>query len=237
MFRRAVLFVLVAFLMGFPLAAESFGEEAGNVASGEFKVNGASFAECVSMADSLTEKGDELSAAKDFEKAIEYYNMAISINGNHAKALLSRGISYYKLGLNEEALADINSSISKAIAIEEQGASAFYFQGVIYSESKEYDKALDSLNKSIALKPEQAHALNSRGVAFLKKGLYGEAIDDYNAAFSIDSTLIEAINNRGDAYEQVGNYRKACRDWKRACDKELCDKFKFMELIGACNNG
>ena len=79
--------------------------------------------------------------------------------------------------------------------------------------------------------------MNSRGVAFVKKGLYDQAIDDYNSALSKDSSLTQSLNNRGDAYEQMGNYRKACRDWKRACDKELCDKFRFMELIGACGNG
>lgn len=237
MFRSAFIFALVAVSLLLPFASVSHGAKAGEAAIKEFKVDGTSFADCVSMADALTEKGDGLSAAGQYEKAIEYYNMAISINANHAKALLSRGKAYYNMGFNDEALMDIHSAISKSIAIEEQGASAYYFQGVIFSEAQEYDAALESFNKSIALDSKQPLALNARGVVLVKKGLFEQAIDDYNSAFSMDSDLAQALSNRGDAYEQMGIYRKACRDWKRACDKELCDKFKFMELIGACKNG
>lgn len=233
MFRIVSLFVFIAVLLVFPLTSGSFAAQPGENATVDFKVNGASFAECVSMADALTEKGDELSAGEKYEKAIEYYNMAISINGSHIKALLNRGIAYYNSGLNDRALTDINRSIE----IDDQLAKAFYFQGVIYSEAKEYEKAIESFNKSIALDPEQALALNARGIALVKKGFFVRAIDDYNDALSKDSSLTQSLNNRGNAYEQMGNYRRACRDWKRACESEFCDKFKFMEFIGACKNG
>ncbi|MEE9542997.1 MAG: tetratricopeptide repeat protein [Thermodesulfobacteriota bacterium] len=234
MYRTGII-IFAAFFIIFSSSLVSYSaeEKPAKKIEADIKANGASFNECVSMAEDLAVKGDELSAKEEYGKAIEYYNMAISINGNFGKALLNRGIAYYNIGLKEVALVDIN----KSLAIDKDVATASYFQGVIYNEQGEADKALESFNKAIDLQPDHSRAFSNRGKAYVNKGLYERAIDDYNAALKKDPELIEAYTNRGNAYEYMGDYKLACRDWKKACDNEACEKFRFMEIIGACGKG
>ncbi len=89
--------------------------------------------------------GNKEDKAGNYEKAIGYYNQAISVNSNYAEAFYNRGLSYYNLNKYAEAHTDFN----KAIQINPNFAKAFnnrgtakYFLSDKKGACKDWEKAL-----------------------------------------------------------------------------------------------
>lgn len=91
----------------------------------------------VSRGLSLTEKGR-------YDKAIEYYNKAITIDPNYVYAYSNRGIAYAWKGEYDKAIDDFN----KGILLSPNDAHIYFNRGVAYHNSGQDDKATSDLNKA-----------------------------------------------------------------------------------------
>lgn len=187
---------------------------------------------------------------KDFNKALEIANNAISQFPSQADAYYGRGNAYYSLKKYNEAIADYNKAISlgykkvqvfiyKAqafielkeydIAIEiinqalttNNDSSLYNTRAYVLNTKGDYDKAIEDCNKSIALDTNKPNAYKNRGLAYSGKKEYEKAIEQFNKAISIDPTYMYAYDGRGDTYIKLANKDKAMADFKTACDKGL----------------
>ena len=150
----------------------------------------------------------------NIETEIEYYNRAIELNPENAKAYNNRGLAYMNLEEYGTAIRDYN----KAIELNSKFATAYYNRGIAFSYLKGYEKAISDYNKAIELNPESDAAYNNRGLAYKNLKEYEKAISDYNRAIELNPESDAAYNNRGIAYEDLKEYEKAISDFNRAME-------------------
>lgn len=112
----------------------------------------------------------------DYKKAVEYYTKALK-HGDKAWYYKARGVAYYSMSDNVNALKDLN----RAIELWPQYADALAWRGTVYEEMEMYDEALADLNLAGRLKPYGSLAQKHLGNVLAKKGRYEEAVKAYDA--------------------------------------------------------
>ena len=160
-----------------------------------------------------------------FDKVIENYTMAITINPNYAGAYNNRGNTYVNKGLYDKAIEDFTIAIS----ITPNFAEAYNNRGIVYFNVAQYDRAIEDYTKAIAMNPNFAEAYNNRGNAHDEKGQSDKAIEDYNQAIAINPDYADAYFNRGLVYSRLDKSDNAMSDFQKACDmgnKNGCEALK-----------
>jgi tetratricopeptide (TPR) repeat protein len=56
--------------------------------------------------------------------ALRDYNESLKINANFAEAYHNRGLTYYKLGNREKAIADLEAAVRLALSQGKQGTAS-----------------------------------------------------------------------------------------------------------------
>jgi len=90
-----------------------------------------------------------------------------------------------------------------------QTSSDWYNIGFAFSESGEYNKAIEAYDKAINIDPNNAFAWNSKGYALAKLGENRRALEAYDKAIAINPNDEEAWLNKGVAHLFLGEYSKS----------------------------
>lgn len=109
--------------------------------------------------DTYKAKALQYSNNKNYKKAIEYYNKALSMNKDNPY-LLARIASNYRR--NKEYGRAIEF-MNRAIKREPDGAN-YYLRGLIYYEKGDNELALPDFEKSLLINPDGAYVNASRKV-------------------------------------------------------------------------
>ncbi len=157
-------------------------------------------------------KGYQHDLNKDYDKAIEAYTSAITLNQNNAEAYNNRGAAYGSKGQNETAFENFN----KALSISPNKAAVYYNRGLYYAKKNQYEKAIDDFNKVIAIAPNYLGAYTMRGLVNVMKGKYDRAIEDFNRAIALNPNDAQAYENRGNAYSKMGQHDRAIENYNAA---------------------
>ena len=112
---------------------------------------------------------------KDPNKAVDYWNHAISSKQNTAVAYSNRGLAYHNLRQYQNAVKDYNT----AIKMEPGYAAAYNNRGNSYYELNKYQLALNDFNQSLKLRPKYAKAHLNRGLAFYQMDKNLQACRDF----------------------------------------------------------
>ena len=152
---------------------------------------------------------------KQFEKAIEWYNIA---NAKDVSPFTYSNISdcQKELGNYEEALSSINKALnmdSLKVSYLQRKASLCYNIGNVESAIAEWDKIL-------AIDPEYAWGYYRRGWYKKLSGNTDGAIEDYTMSLALDPEYSYAYFSRGDAYKKQGKKDLANADYKKAIELE-----------------
>jgi len=91
-----------------------------------------------------------------------------------------------------------------------------YRQGLAYSDSLNYEKALDYFNTSIKWDRNNIPSLIARAHAFYQLEKEDAAIKDYNKVLAMDSTNFNAWFGRGLVYLNNKDYQNALQDFEKA---------------------
>ena len=136
-----------------------------------------------------------------------------------------------------------------------QSAYAHDRRGSVWSEKKEYAKAIAEHGEAVRLDPRFANAYCGRGFAWQEQGENDKAIADYNEAIRLDPRLTNAYCNRAVAWLEkkevdnaIADYNEAIRlhpdspypflgraaawCWKLEYDKAIDDYNAFIRLYG-----
>ena len=130
-----------------------------------------------------TEGIDEKDPAKKealLRRSVEYNTRALEIHPTHKSALLNRGVSYYHLGMYEEAIADQQRVINLAPS-DPKGRTnlslALGGKGKYYEDEKQdLENALKLLTESISLDSSNEETMWHLGTVNAKRGNNAEAI-------------------------------------------------------------
>ena len=136
--------------------------------------------------------------------------------------------------------------ISKAIDLEPEYNTAYYYRSLAYMNMDEYEKAISDIDKAIKFAPKVFGYFNHRGTVYLFWKKYPKAIEDFTKALTIEPRNIVSYINRGDAYRLSENYENAITDYTSALS--LDDKlihvhnnrgytyYKIKEKNNACKD-
>ena len=148
------------------------------------------------------------------EQAIADYDQAIKFNLNYARAYNNRGISYNRLKLYENAIADYN----RAIELDHAPLSWPYNnRGNTHFNLEQYAQALADYTEAVRLDPDYVNAYYNRGETNLKLGAYQAALSDFDRAANLDSNEWYYYQ-RGLAHRLLNQSDQAQADFKQAIE-------------------
>ncbi len=150
----------------------------------------------IAFSNANKKKGHEFLQKEKYQKAIEYFNLALSENPKDFGAYNYRGVAYEKISKFAEAIKDFN----KAIEINPHDAVIYYNRGVVYSRQSNHVLALQDYNKAISLNPKDEWAYYNRALTYEKLFKYVSMIQDLEKAIEINPNHIFAHNNLGWIY-------------------------------------
>lgn len=188
-------------------------------------------------------RGVSYSVMGNNDKALDDFNMAISIDPKLGKAYYERGRLLWTLGKKDEGCIDLGrggslkDSLSRDLFDEK-----FCWKEAVTNASdaasklrlNDYQGALTAIEKSIQLCPDSANYLGMRGRALYGLGKVEAAMRDFDRAISLSNTCVDAFYGRGMAFLQKRKYQEAFDDLAKALalNNKLADA--FLQRAAAC---
>jgi tetratricopeptide (TPR) repeat protein len=143
--------------------------------------------------------------ARDFDKAIGYYSVAILSNRNYAFAYNDRASAKRAKGDLDGAVEDYE----KALIVDSSFVFIYNNLGSAYRLRKSYSKAIETYTKALKLDPKYLTALINRGTARFEDNDLKLAQADFEEVLSIDSKNSSAYNNLCSIAIKNKDYKKA----------------------------
>ncbi|MCF6147752.1 MAG: tetratricopeptide repeat protein [Candidatus Kuenenia sp.] len=106
-----------------------------------------------------------------YDKAIEQWENAVSLNKNNLNAYLCLGIVYNQENMSENAIV----ILKRAITINPKYATLHLALARIYEEKEMLDNAIYEYSKVLEIEPDTTEILNILGNLYEKKGMKEEA--------------------------------------------------------------
>ena len=135
-------------------------------------------AEGIDRALALAKKGEEAQKAGEMEGAVRLYTQALTMPDLPPKLisgiLLNRGLARKALMQYDEALADMDRSIS----LTPGNFLAYNARGNLRETAGQLDEAIADFNRAIEIEPEYSSAYYNRSLAYEKKGDLKGALAD-----------------------------------------------------------
>ena len=185
-------------------------------------------------ADAYDNWGNMLDDRKQFDKAIEKYQMAIQLDGKDATAYQNWGLAIDDQNLNGDG-AKYRAAVEKletAIRLDPKSALAFLNLSAVldkqnqnqhseagpYRAAPEYQEAIEYLQKSIELDPENAHAHKNLGDVYLNGQEYWKADAEFRQATELNPKYADAFSGWGTVFLAQSKYPEAINKYKKAIE-------------------
>jgi Tfp pilus assembly protein PilF len=152
--------------------------------------------------------------ARDFERAIQFYERAIALDPARADPYYKRANALRNVGRLEEAIA----GYEEAIARKADYAHAYCNQGVALQSLGRMDSALISYDRAIALDPTDLMAHYNRALLMQDCSRWDEALASYGRAIDLNPRFPDAQYNRSMAQLFLGDFESGWRgyEWRWA---------------------
>ena len=160
------------------------------------------------------QRGQDLEARGNLERAFDAYNAAIQLNPRMAEVYAARGYIYLRYDSTAPALLDLN----RAIELDPEIALAYYYRGLVLATGIDYDRALLNFTKAVQLDPNLGEAYFQRAkIAFEENQDYEAAIEDLSAAIGLmpDSAALLYLT-RGRVYIIAEDVTRGIADLEQA---------------------
>ena len=115
----------------------------------------------------------------DYEKARGFYNQALQLEPQYARAYGNRGIAKAALDDHQGAIADYNQVL---MLDPKYNAKTYHIRGISKAALKDYQGALEDYNRAIKLEPTNAEAYYNRGEVNVDLDHINEAREDFEKA-------------------------------------------------------
>lgn len=146
-------------------------------------------------------------ATGDYQKALEYFDMALA--SNTTRLGMGDGLMYtYKdrvavltdLGRYDEAIV----AADQGIALYPKEPGFWNNKGYAYYKMGKYPDAISAYDKAVTLDPTYLKGWINKGDALVKAGRGGEAVDAYNKALELDPGNVDATTGLAEAQKSAG---------------------------------
>ncbi len=178
------------------------------------------------LAGAYHNRGFSFYNQRQYQKAIDDYDMSISIDGRNADSYMNRANAYFALAMNSEALADL----TKTIELSPEYSVGYSNRAMVYYFMDRTAEAIVDIDKAIELAPESASFHFYRGEIQVKAKEYAIAIADYTSACNLKANVPRGFISRAKCFTAMGHFDKAIADFERA----LVVAPGNAELLQAC---
>ena len=139
-----------------------------------------------------------------YDKAIEDFNYALSLDSNHVAANTEIGFSFAKLEKYDVAI----KYLDKSLMLDTLRHWAYYYRGVCNFHLHKYIPALSDFNKTIELGQKDAYIYNARSKTYLMLNRFYESLTDVNNAIELDSGDTELIWDKNYLTKEINSLEK-----------------------------
>lgn len=122
-----------------------------------------------------------------------------------------------------EQFSEAIKSIDVALKIEPENARYMHFKGLIFSDQRKEDLAINCFEKSIQLDPTYSDGYYSKGKSANKLKYFGLALQAFNEAISLDEDDYKSYIEKGNTLITLKKYTDAIVCFKKALEI-LADK-------------
>jgi len=162
---------------------------------------------------------------KNYEKAIEDYNMILKINPEYDYVYTEK--ANCKLGLNDKEGAI--KELSNSILWKNDVPSLHKLRAEIYISLKMYEEAIDDYTLALLLSPFEVDCYLSRAILYSKIDDPVNAISDYQQYIKYEADEPTAYNNLAYAYMSIEEFDLAEFNFNQALKY---NKYHFDSYIG-----
>lgn len=166
------------------------------------------------MSDPAAQKIIELLAQGEPDRALQQATALVEQHPQNVSAYDARATVYHKLGLLDEALADLD----RAVELDPKNPRLRNNRGFLRLSKQQFVEALADFEEANRLAPQYASAYNNRGLVEIAQGRFRQALVDLDKALERDPNYVDAYNNRGFAYLQLGRLDRALSDFNQAIE-------------------
>ena len=145
------------------------------------------------LAGAYHNRGFSFYNQRQYQKAIDDYDMSISIDDRNTDSYINRANAYVALAMNDEALADV----SKAIELSPEYPVGHSNRAMVYYFLDRTTEALVDIDKAVELAPGSALFHFYRGEIHVKAKEYAIAIADYTAGYDFVAVRHDAGGGTG----------------------------------------
>ena len=156
----------------------------------------------------------------DFEKALEAYKMALSLDSDYSVTMSNQGTAYLYISFKTKNPKDFQKSLhsfKKAIEINPNYAPAYNGLGGAYMQAGNLEGAIYCFEKALEIKPDFGRALYNLGLAYLEKGNKTGALDVFNKYKETHYSFI-SLSERKTFCVLFSETRRATHRKERNCD-------------------
>ena len=174
------------------------------------------------------QRGKIYKAEKNYTKAIEMYDISLSINKAETEDLLNRGNIWFILEKYRKALDDYN----KCYGIKPNFPKLLENRGGAYAQLGLLDSALTDFNKAIELNPKTENGYLSRGLVYDRMNKENDAIVDLQKHLTIVNDNSGNIWNLiGTCYQKIDNYEASIISFSKAIESTPNPSFYYNRAI------
>lgn len=141
----------------------------------------------------------------EFEKAINDFNIALSIDDSLQQAYFERGMALARNGQVQEGIKDLTYFIK----FNPNSSLAYTKRGVRYIWAGKLDKAQKDLLRAVQLDKSNSEAHDDLGVIYAQKKEYNKALQHFSTAIQYDPSYQKAYHNQAMAYILTNNPQQA----------------------------
>ncbi|HWR34619.1 MAG TPA: tetratricopeptide repeat protein [Clostridia bacterium] len=140
----------------------------------------------------LETKADAFRLQKEWNSALDYYNLAIKKDSKNAILVNKAGMTELQLGLYDQA----RRRFERAVKLDKKYAEAINNIGVAYYLRKDYRRAITQYRKALALRDEASFHTNL-GAAYFDNKELKPAMAEYMRALQLDPEVFERTSLTG----------------------------------------
>ncbi|MBI4481942.1 MAG: tetratricopeptide repeat protein [Acidobacteria bacterium] len=138
----------------------------------------------------LVREGDLLAAKKDFYAALIKYLDAGKLDPSNEVILNKIGIAYLYLNFPQKALEQLR----KAVALNDQYASALNNLGSAYFAAGNLGRAMRYYRRALRLKPDEPSFHVNLASAYMEKKDYPRGMEEYRIALRLDPRIFDRMD-------------------------------------------
>jgi tetratricopeptide (TPR) repeat protein len=175
------------------------------------------------------DKGMLLAQLKDTAGAIQALEKSFSLQPiNYSGLALA---SFYTATKNPRALEICDFLLSSDTLAQQ--TDPIYMKGVYYSETNQYDKALEQFDECIKRDWKMIDAYIEKGIVLYDQKKYEEALKIFNLASTVSNTNADAYFWIARCYEAMGKKEESIRNYERAIslDRSFAEAWEGLQRL------